>query len=129
LPSGIAFIENLSLGVRSEWKVTKFADSVGLTFPIEGEADVIASIGDIKFRVGYAILEHEETDKGNLYADVAKFMTREEAIAKCPELASVELPEDAQTDPVEFRVMRVKPMVKKAKAQLPVAEELEQAVL
>jgi hypothetical protein len=127
LPSGIPFTENLSLGAKSEWKVTKFSDSIGLLFTADGsEADVIASIGDMPKRVGFAILKHETTNRGNPFADVLKFLTPQEALEKHPELKGVELRDDAETEPVEYRPMRVKPTAKKVKV---VAEELEQAVL
>jgi hypothetical protein len=127
LPTGIPFTENLSLGVKSEWKVTKFSDSVGLVFPTDGsEADVLGSLSDMPKRVGFAVLKHEMTNKGNPFADVLRFLTPEEAQAKHPELLGVALPDDAETEPIEYRPMRVKSVTKKAKVP---AEELEQAVL
>jgi hypothetical protein len=96
LQSGIEFKDHVYITTRAAWKMEQLLGSVRLQLP-EGEYRL--EPGDFEYRVGYGEIKHRKLEKsGRLIAEFDNFLSKEQAIAKAPALASIADPDDAILD-------------------------------
>ena len=97
---------------KMHWYINNFCDSAELIRPPEKDAEILLEPKHCLGRYCYPVVKHEEDDQGEPRAKVARFLTREEALKRNPELqriglhpqAPLELPrmEPFKAGPTEF---------------------------
>jgi hypothetical protein len=76
------------------WMIEAFCDSAGLLLPDAIGSNVNLTADDCLGRYCYAWIKDREVDE-DTYSTVHRFLTRENALKKNPELAKIPLPKDA----------------------------------
>ena len=76
---------------KMHWYINNFCDSAELVRPPEKDAEILLEPRHCEKRYCYAVVKHEEGEEGEPRAKVARFLTRDEALKRNPELQRIQI--------------------------------------
>jgi len=76
---------------KMSWYIVSFCESAELGRPNDKDAEIILEPKHCLNRYCYVLVKHEEDDGGELRAKVTRFLTREEALERNPDLLRIRI--------------------------------------